>query len=76
MVSRDTRTGILHSMEPKPSFPNNVHTPRANPRHQHETTCWTGGFPVPWVLLAGTGMHFFEVSDPCCVEDFVDLGEI
>ena len=34
------------------------------------TTCWSGGFPVPWVLLVSTGMRFFEVSDPCCVEDF------
>ena len=29
-----------------------------NPRRQHETTCWTGGFPVPWVLLAGAEVHF------------------
>ena len=28
------------------------------------------------VLLVGAGVHFFEVSDPGCVEDFVDLDEI
>ena len=26
--------------------------------------------------LQYTGVHFFAVSAPCCVEDFVDLGEI
>ena len=28
------------------------------------------------VLLVGAGLYFLKVSDPCCVEDFVDLGEI
>ena len=40
------------------------------------TTCWCAGFPVPWVLLVVARVHFFEVSDPGCVEDFVDLDEI
>ena len=29
MVSKDTRTGILRFIGPKPPFPTNVHTPRA-----------------------------------------------
>ena len=28
------------------------------------------------MLLVGAGVHFFEVSDPGCVEDFVDLDKI
>ena len=31
---------------------------------------------VPLVLLVGAGVHFLKVSDPGCVEDFVDLDEI
>ena len=40
------------------------------------TTCWNAEYnPVLWVLLVGAGVHFLKVSDPGCVEDFVDLDE-
>ena len=40
------------------------------------TTCWWGGFKVPWVLLVGAGVHVLKFSDPGSVEDVVDLDEI
>ena len=37
---------------------------------------WIARFSVPWLLLAGAGVHFSATGHPGCVEDFVVLGEI
>ena len=51
-------------------------TGTAVPKCSVQTTCWTAGFPVPWVRLACRKLHFSEISDPGSMRDFVDLGEI
>ena len=41
-----------------------------------ETTCWTGGFPVRWVLCTCARMHIFQDAGMGCVEPSLDLNAI
>ena len=66
MVSRDTRTGILRFIGPKPPFPTNVHTPRARARAtqggQNAGTC--GGLKMDGLVCCGAPGALFEGFRP------------